>query len=54
VRGFRIISGGPFRPLEELRSWWAFNRWLGAKLPAACVEVQVVLEKKLVFTRPAL
>jgi 2-polyprenyl-3-methyl-5-hydroxy-6-metoxy-1,4-benzoquinol methylase len=51
VRGFRIISGGPFRLLEELRSWWAFNRWLGAKLTAACVEVQVVLEKKV--TRPA-
>jgi SAM-dependent methyltransferase len=48
ARGFRIISGGALRPLEELRSWWAFNRWLGAKLPAACVEVQVVLEKKLV------
>ena len=45
VRGFRIISGGPLRPLEELRWWWAFNRWLGAKLPAACIEVQIVLEK---------
>jgi 2-polyprenyl-3-methyl-5-hydroxy-6-metoxy-1,4-benzoquinol methylase len=45
ARGFRIISGGPLRPLEELRSWWAFNRWLGAKLPAACIEVQIVLEK---------
>ena len=45
ARGFRIISGGPLRPLEELRWWWAFNRWLGAKLPAACIEVQIVLEK---------
>jgi SAM-dependent methyltransferase len=45
VRGFRILSGGPLRPLEELRWWWAFNRWLGAKLPAACIEVQIVLER---------
>jgi 2-polyprenyl-3-methyl-5-hydroxy-6-metoxy-1,4-benzoquinol methylase len=45
ARGFRVISGGPFRPLEELRWWWAFNRWLGEKLPAACVEVQIILEK---------
>ncbi|HLW92151.1 MAG TPA: class I SAM-dependent methyltransferase [Roseiarcus sp.] len=45
ARGFRIISGGVLRPLEERRSWWAFNRWLGARLPAACIEVQVVLEK---------
>jgi 2-polyprenyl-3-methyl-5-hydroxy-6-metoxy-1,4-benzoquinol methylase len=45
ARGFRVISGGPFRPLEELRWWWAFNRWLGVKLPAACVEVQIILEK---------
>jgi SAM-dependent methyltransferase len=45
ARGFRIISGGPLRPLEEFRSWWAFNRWLGAKIPAACTEVQVILER---------
>ena len=48
ARGFRIVSGGPLRPLEELRGWWAFNRWLGATLPAACIEVQVVLEKPIV------
>jgi len=45
ARGFRIISGGPLRPLEEFRGWWAFNRWLGTKMPAACTEVQVILEK---------
>jgi SAM-dependent methyltransferase len=45
ARGFRIISGGVLRPLEETRAWWAFNRWLGTRLPAACIEVQLVLEK---------
>lgn len=45
ARGFRFISGGVLRPLEEQRGWWAFNRWLGARVPAACIEVQIVLEK---------
>jgi SAM-dependent methyltransferase len=47
ARGFRIVSGGVLRPLEERRFWWAFNRWLGAKVPAACIEVQLVLEKPI-------
>jgi 2-polyprenyl-3-methyl-5-hydroxy-6-metoxy-1,4-benzoquinol methylase len=45
ARGFRIISGGPLRPLEEFRGWWAFNRWLGTQIPAACTEVQIIGEK---------
>jgi SAM-dependent methyltransferase len=45
ARGFRIVSGGVLRPLEEHRGWWAFNRWLGALLPGACTEVQLVLQK---------
>jgi 2-polyprenyl-3-methyl-5-hydroxy-6-metoxy-1,4-benzoquinol methylase len=45
ARGFRIVSGGMLRPLEEHRWWWAFNRKLGAAIPAACTEVQVVLER---------
>jgi SAM-dependent methyltransferase len=45
TRGFRIISGGILRPLENHRWWWAFNRRLGAIVPAACIEVQAVLEK---------
>jgi len=43
ARGFRIISGGPLRALEELRSWWALNLWLGTRIPAACIEVQAIL-----------
>lgn len=45
MRGFRIISGGLLRHLENRRWWWHFNRRLGELLPAACIEVQVVLEK---------
>jgi 2-polyprenyl-3-methyl-5-hydroxy-6-metoxy-1,4-benzoquinol methylase len=48
ARGFRIVSGGLLRPLEEHRGWWAFNRWLGARLPGACTEVQLVLQKPAV------
>ncbi len=45
VRGFRIISGGLLRPLENYRWWWKFNRWLGERVPAACIEIQAVMEK---------
>jgi hypothetical protein len=45
VRGFRIISGGLLRPLENYRWWWRFNRRLGARLPAACIEAQIIARK---------
>jgi hypothetical protein len=45
TRGFRVISGGPLRPLEETRAWWRFNRWLGGIAPGLCVEIQVVARK---------
>lgn len=45
ARGFRMISGGILRPLENHKWWWQFNRWLGATFPAACIEVQIVLDK---------
>ncbi len=45
VRGFRIVSGGILRPLENHRWWWRFNRWLGERVPAVCIEVQAILEK---------
>ena len=45
VRGFRIISGGLLRPLENYRWWWQLNRKLGEQIPAVCIEVQVTLEK---------
>ncbi|MFN3651289.1 MAG: class I SAM-dependent methyltransferase [Armatimonadota bacterium] len=45
-RGFRIVSGGPLRPLEFHCWWWRFNRWLGARVPGLCTEVQVHLRKR--------
>ncbi|MCL2429241.1 MAG: class I SAM-dependent methyltransferase [Alphaproteobacteria bacterium] len=44
-RGFRIISGGVLRPLENLHWYWRTNRWLGTRLQAICPEVQFLLEK---------
>jgi SAM-dependent methyltransferase len=46
VRGFRILSGGLLRPLENHRWWWRLNRRLGELLPAACIEVQIIAHKK--------
>jgi SAM-dependent methyltransferase len=47
VRGFRIISGGLLRGLDNYRWWWRFNRRLGELLPALCIEIQAVMEKPL-------
>lgn len=46
-RGFRIISGGVLRPLENLRWYWRANRWIGTRLTALCPEAQLILEKCL-------
>src|SRR5437879_4658190 len=45
VRGFRIISGGLLRRLENYSWWWRFNRRLGELMPAACIEVQIIARK---------
>lgn len=45
VRGFRIVSGGPLRPLEYCRWWWQVNRRIGRAVPSLCVEIQVVARK---------
>ena len=45
VRGFRIVSGGLLRPLENYRWWWLLNRRLGEMVPALCIEAQFVLRK---------
>ena len=45
VRGFRIISGGLLRQLENYCWWWRLNRRLGELVPAACIEIQIVLKK---------
>ncbi len=53
VRGLRIISGGILRPLENYRWWWKFNRWLGAQVPALCIEIQAIMEKPADAAAPA-
>ena len=47
ARGFRILSGGVFRPLENHRWWWQFGRWTGRLAPGLCTEVQVVGRKPM-------
>lgn len=45
TRGFRTISGGPLRPLENYRWWWQLNCAIGRVAPALCTEIQVVATK---------
>ncbi len=45
TRGFRTISGGPLRPLENYRWWWQLNCAIGRAAPALCTEIQVVAIK---------
>ncbi len=42
VRGFRIVSGGPFRPFESRAGWYTLNRKIGRAAPGLCIEVQVL------------
>jgi ubiquinone/menaquinone biosynthesis C-methylase UbiE len=46
TRGFRIVSGGILRPLENCRWWWRMNRQIGKIVPGLCVEIQVVAIKR--------
>ncbi len=45
-RGFRMISGGLLRPLENHRWWYRLNCHLGATLPGLCTEIQVLARKR--------
>src|SRR5581483_75430 len=38
-RGFRMISGGLLRGLENSRTWWQLNCALGKWLPGLCIEI---------------
>ncbi len=42
TRGFRMLSGGFLRPLENYRWWWQLGRTCGRVMPSLCTEVQVV------------
>ncbi len=46
ARGFRAISGGVLRPLENYRWWWQLGRATGRIAPSLCTEIQVVAVKK--------
>jgi 2-polyprenyl-3-methyl-5-hydroxy-6-metoxy-1,4-benzoquinol methylase len=46
-RGFRVISGGILTPLEYCRWWWQLNRWIGARVPSWCIEMQIIARKHL-------
>lgn len=46
ARGFRIVSGGVLRPLENYRWWWQLGRAAGRLAPALCTEIQVVAVKR--------
>ncbi len=48
ARGFRIISGGLLRRLENHHWWYQFNRRLGRWFPGLCIEVQLLLHPKKV------
>ena len=45
-RGFRIISGGLLRRLENYQWWYHFNRRLGEWLPSLCIEVQLIAKNR--------
>ena len=53
TRGFRIVSGGLLRPLENFRWCWRVNRFIGAIIPSLCIEIQVVAQKPLAETTVA-
>jgi len=46
VRGFRIVSGGSLRKLENYHWWYRLNRRLGTLVPSLCIEVQFLLKLK--------
>ena len=44
-RGFRIISGGILRFLENYQWYWKMCCVIGTLLPSFCIEIQVLFEK---------
>ena len=41
-RGFRVLSGGVFSPLEDFKWWWRLNLFFGRVLPWLTTEVQLL------------
>lgn len=46
ARGFRMISGGVLRTLENHRWWWQTNCTLGRWFPGLCTELQLIARKR--------
>ena len=46
ARGFRFLSGGLLRKLENYHWWYLLNRRLGSWLPGLCIEVQLLMKLK--------
>lgn len=45
VHGFRIISGGILKPLENHAWWYRLNHRIGKIVPGLCTEIQVIARK---------
>lgn len=45
-RGYRIVSGGPLKPLDNFYWWYKLNRILGRIFTPFCIEVQLILRLK--------
>lgn len=48
MRGFRFISGGPLRSLEDYQWWWRLSNAVGRAVPSLCTEIQVEFRKPMV------
>jgi SAM-dependent methyltransferase len=46
TRGFRMMSGGLLRGLENHRWWWQMNCTMGRWFPGLCTEIQVLARKR--------
>lgn len=45
-RGYRIVSGGLLKPLDNFYWWYKLNRLLGRIFTPFCIEVQLILRQK--------
>ena len=46
--GFRIVSGGLLRQLENHEWWYRLNRSVGRIVPSLCTEIQIIARKPVV------
>ena len=53
ARGYRIVSGGVLKPLENQAWWYQLNRWLGSKAAKFCIETQIIARKPVAAEQAA-